>query len=100
RRRGGPGGGRLDGRSRRPRREALEPSAAERTQLFTARRASLDLYGYEAMELILDAVDAGGGARGGAVAAAPRGRASGPHPWARARDSILGRYSVWDREPA
>jgi branched-chain amino acid transport system substrate-binding protein len=65
--------------------QALQPSAAERTRLFTTRRASLDLYGHEAIELILDAVDAGGGARAGAVAAARR---------TRERDSILGRYSV------
>jgi branched-chain amino acid transport system substrate-binding protein len=50
-----------------------------------AQRASFELYGLEAMALILDAVAEAGGDRAAAVAAA---RAT------RDRDSVLGRYSI------
>jgi branched-chain amino acid transport system substrate-binding protein len=65
--------------------EGMSPSAAERTLFFVAQRASFDLYGYEAMCLVLDAIAAGGGDRE-AVTRAARGT--------RHRDSILGRYSI------
>ena len=64
---------------------ALSPEAAERSRFFVGQRASFGFYGYEAMALILDAVDAGAGERAGVVAVA---RAT------RERDSILGRYSL------
>jgi branched-chain amino acid transport system substrate-binding protein len=60
----------------------LEPGAAERTRFFAAQRASFDLYGYEAMALILDSL---GRDRASTVAAA---RAT------RDRDSVIGRYSL------
>ena len=62
-----------------------EPAAAERTRFFGAQRAPLAFYGFEAMALVLDAIDAGQGDREGIVRAA---RAT------RDRDSILGRYSL------
>ena len=64
---------------------ALEPSAAERTRFFTAYRAPLAFYGYEAMALALDAIAAGDGDRAATTRAA---RAT------RDRDSVLGRYSI------
>jgi branched-chain amino acid transport system substrate-binding protein len=61
---------------------ALSEGAAARTRFFVAQRASLDLYGYEAMRLIIDSI---GADRASTVAAA---RA------VRDRDSVIGRYSV------
>ena len=63
----------------------LGPAAAERTRLFVPNRAPLALYGFEAMELVLDAIDAGGPGRDGIVRAA---RAT------RDRPSPLGAYSL------
>lgn len=63
----------------------MSPSAAERTRFFVAQRASFDLYGHEAMSLVLDAVAAGGDDRTAVTRAA---RA------AKDRDSLLGRYSL------
>jgi len=63
--------------------EALEPGAAERSRFFVAQRAPFGFYGYEAMELILDALPAGDR---DAVAAAARETSD--------RDSVLGRYSL------
>jgi branched-chain amino acid transport system substrate-binding protein len=65
----------------------LSPGAAARTRFFTAQRAPWGFYGYEAMALILDAIEAGGGDREATVQAA---RAT------RDRDSLLGRYSIDD----
>jgi branched-chain amino acid transport system substrate-binding protein len=64
---------------------SLSPTAAERTRFFVAHRAPFAFYGFEAMSLILDAIDAGD--RAAAVRAA---RAT------RDRDSIIGRYSIDD----
>ena len=61
----------------------LEASAAARTRLFVAQRGSFGLYGYEAMCLILDSIEAG--SRSGAVDAA---RAT------KDRDSVIGTYSI------
>jgi branched-chain amino acid transport system substrate-binding protein len=63
---------------------ALSSGSAERSRFFVAQRVSFGFYGFEAMALILDALEAGGD-RSGVVAAA---RAT------RDRDSILGRYSL------
>jgi ABC-type branched-subunit amino acid transport system substrate-binding protein len=63
----------------------IDPSAAALTRLFVAQRAPFAFYGFEAMQLILDAIASSGDGRKGAVAAA---RA------ARDRDSIIGRYSL------
>ena len=63
----------------------LEPRVAERTRFFTAPRAPLAFYGYEATALALDSAAAGGGERAATVRAA---RA------ARDRNSIVGRYSI------
>jgi branched-chain amino acid transport system substrate-binding protein len=65
----------------------IPATAAERTRFFVSRRGAYELYGFEAMALILDAT-AGGGDRA-AVARAARA--------ARDRDSVLGRYSVDER---
>jgi branched-chain amino acid transport system substrate-binding protein len=65
--------------------EGMSSSAAERTRFFGAQRASFDLYGYEAMALVLDAIAAGEDDRAAVTRAA---RAT------RDRDSILGRYSI------
>jgi branched-chain amino acid transport system substrate-binding protein len=65
----------------------LETSVAERSRFFIAQRAPFGFYGYEAMSLALDAIDAGGGERAATVRSA---RAT------RDRDSILGRYSIDD----
>jgi branched-chain amino acid transport system substrate-binding protein len=64
---------------------AVTESAAERTRFFQAQRAPFGFYGFEAMELILDAVAAGSGDRDRVVRAA-RGT--------KDRDSIIGRYSL------
>jgi ABC-type branched-subunit amino acid transport system substrate-binding protein len=64
---------------------AIDADAARMTLFFTAQRAPWGFYGYEAMALILDAVEGSGGTREGAVSAA-----RGTHD----RDSILGRYSI------
>jgi hypothetical protein len=64
---------------------AIDADAARMTRFFTAQRAPWGFYGYEAMALILDAVEGSGGTRQGAVSAA-----RGTHD----RDSILGRYSI------
>lgn len=69
----------------------LPPSAAVLTRFFVSRRAPLELYGHEAMALILDSAASGGGDRAETAAAA---RA------VRDRDSVLGRYSVDDRGAA
>jgi branched-chain amino acid transport system substrate-binding protein len=66
----------------------LPPAAAARTRFFLSRRGPYELYGVEAMALILDAVDAAAGDR---AAVARMARA------ARDRDSVLGRYSIDDR---
>jgi branched-chain amino acid transport system substrate-binding protein len=66
---------------------ALAPAAAARTRLFVAPRGPLAFYGYEAMSLILDAVDAGAGDRRATARAA---RAT------RDRRSLLGSYSLDD----
>jgi branched-chain amino acid transport system substrate-binding protein len=65
--------------------EGMCPSAAERTRFFVAQRASFDLYGFEAMCLVLDSIAAGGEDRA-AVARAARAT--------KDRDSVLGRYSI------
>lgn len=65
--------------------QSMDASAAERTRFFVAQRASFDLYGYEAMALVLDSIAAGGDDREAVTRAA---RAT------KDRDSILGRYSV------
>jgi branched-chain amino acid transport system substrate-binding protein len=65
--------------------EGVSSSAAERTRFFVAQRASFDLYGFEAMSLVLDAIAVGGDDRA-AVTRAARST--------RDRDSILGRYSI------
>jgi branched-chain amino acid transport system substrate-binding protein len=57
----------------------------ERTRFFQAARASFDLYGFEAMALILDAIQEGGDDR---AAVARIARAT------KDRDSVLGRYSI------
>jgi ABC-type branched-subunit amino acid transport system substrate-binding protein len=64
---------------------AMSEGAAERTRFFQAQRAPFGFYGFEAMALILDAVEEGGGDREAVVRAA---RATSD------RDSILGRYSI------
>lgn len=61
----------------------LEPSAAERTRFFVAQHASFGLYGYEAMCLILDSIEAGNRA-----AAVETARSTTD------RDSVIGRYSI------
>jgi branched-chain amino acid transport system substrate-binding protein len=63
----------------------LHPAIAERTRFFVAQRAPWGFYGYEAMALILDAIEQAGADREAIVRAA-RGT--------RDRDSILGRYSI------
>jgi branched-chain amino acid transport system substrate-binding protein len=60
----------------------LSPSASARTRFFVAQRAAWDLYGFEAMALILD------GLGGGRDQVAARVLAT------RDRDSVLGRYSI------
>src|SRR5207245_1469244 len=70
--------------------EELSPSAAQRTRFFTAQRAPWGFYGFEAMALILDAIDAGAGTRAGTVRAART---------TRDRSSVIGRYSI-DRHGA
>jgi branched-chain amino acid transport system substrate-binding protein len=67
--------------------QRMDDSAAERTRFFVAQRAPFALYGYEAMALVLDAIDAAGGDRA-AVTRAARST--------KDRDSILGRYSIDD----
>lgn len=62
----------------------LSPAAAERTRFFLAQRAAFALYGYEAMELILDSAAAGGD-RATVVANARS---------AKDRDAVIGRYSI------
>lgn len=59
--------------------------AAARTRFFTARRAPLTFYGYEAMALVLDAVATHGPDRAAVVRAARS---------TRNRESIIGRYSL------
>jgi branched-chain amino acid transport system substrate-binding protein len=66
----------------------LEPSAAERTRFFVAQRAPFGFYGFEAMDLILHAIDRAGDDRAEIVRAART---------TRDRDSILGRYSIDDQ---
>ncbi len=63
----------------------LIPTAAERTRFFVAPIASWDVYGFEAMALILDAIAAGGNDRAAVVHAARS---------TTDRDSIIGRYSI------
>jgi branched-chain amino acid transport system substrate-binding protein len=63
----------------------MSEGAAERTRFFGAQRAPWGFYGYEAMALILDSLDAGGGERAAVVGAARS---------TRERDSVLGRYSL------
>jgi branched-chain amino acid transport system substrate-binding protein len=63
----------------------LDPRTAERTRFFLAQRAPMGFYGFEAMALILDAIEEGGPDRA-AVARAARAT--------RDRDSVLGRYSL------
>ena len=62
----------------------LQPGEAARTRFFAAARASFDLYGFEAMSLILDAISQGDDRE--AVVKAARGTTD--------RDSVLGRYSI------
>ena len=64
---------------------AMSKGAAERTRFFQAQRAPFGFYGFEAMALILDAIEEGAGDRQAIVRAA-RGT--------KDRDSILGRYSI------
>jgi branched-chain amino acid transport system substrate-binding protein len=66
----------------------LSPSAAQRTRFFVPQRASLDLYGFEAMALILDAMARGDQDRAEVVRAARS---------TRDRDSVLGRYAIDER---
>jgi branched-chain amino acid transport system substrate-binding protein len=63
----------------------MDPSAAERTRFFVAQRGPFAMYGFEAMQLALDSIEAGGGDRAAVVRAARS---------ARDRDSVLGRYSL------
>jgi branched-chain amino acid transport system substrate-binding protein len=63
----------------------LSTEAAERTRLFTAQRAPLAFYGFEAMSLALDAIEVAGDDREAVVRAA---RAT------RDRESVIGRYSI------
>jgi len=63
----------------------VSASAAERTRIFVAARAPLALYGYEAMALILDSIEAGDGDRASTV------RAAGS---TRDRASVVGRYGL------
>ena len=63
----------------------LKPSAADRTRFFVAQRAPFGFYGFEAMALVLDAIATGDGDRRASVHAART---------TRARDSVLGRYSI------
>ena len=62
----------------------MGPGEAERTRFFQGTRGSFDLYGFEAMALILDAI--GDGDDRQAVVAAARAT--------KDRDSVLGRYSI------
>lgn len=64
---------------------ALEPDVAARVRIFTALRAPLAFYGYEAMQLIADAIRIGQDDREIVVRAA---RAT------RNRQSVLGTYSI------
>jgi branched-chain amino acid transport system substrate-binding protein len=64
---------------------ALTEEQASVTRFFVSRRAPLELYGFEAMALALDAIDAGAGERRATVDAA---RA------VRDRDSVIGTYSI------
>jgi ABC-type branched-subunit amino acid transport system substrate-binding protein len=64
---------------------ALSPEAAARTRFFDARRAPWGFSGFAAMELILEALAAGGGDR---AATARDGRDR------RERDCVLGRYAL------
>ena len=66
----------------------LESSAAERTRFFVAQRAPFGFYGFEAMDLILHAIDRAGDDRAAIVRAART---------TRDRNSILGRYSIDDQ---
>jgi branched-chain amino acid transport system substrate-binding protein len=63
----------------------IPAAAAERTRLFVAPRAPLPFYAFEAMALILDSIETGGGDRA-ATARAARST--------RDRSSIIGRYSI------
>ena len=62
----------------------LDPAAGRRTRFFVPQRAPWGFYGFEAMSLILDAIEQADD-RDGVVAVA-RGT--------RDRDSVLGRYSI------
>jgi ABC-type branched-subunit amino acid transport system substrate-binding protein len=66
---------------------ALDSDTAARTQFFVAQRAPFGFYGYEAMPLIIDAIQAGGDDR---AAVSRTARAT------RDRVSVLGRYSLDD----
>lgn len=86
----------------------LEPSAAERLRLFVPQRAPLALYGFEAMELVLDAIEAAGGERRAVVRAAraTRERSSirgtdaldeaGLTTLAYGRMAVVARSLAWD----
>jgi branched-chain amino acid transport system substrate-binding protein len=63
----------------------IDPAAAARTRFWVAQHVPFAHYGHEAMALILDAIDAGGGDREATVRAA---RAT------RDRESPIGRYSI------
>jgi ABC-type branched-subunit amino acid transport system substrate-binding protein len=63
----------------------IPEAAAARTRFFVAPRAPLPFYGFEAMALILDSIEAGGGDRASTVRAART---------TRDRSSIVGRYSI------
>jgi branched-chain amino acid transport system substrate-binding protein len=65
--------------------QSMDTSVAERTRFFVAQRASFDVYGHEAMSLVLDSIAAGGSDR---EAVTRDARAT------KDRDSVLGRYSI------